>query len=466
MATRENQGLQAIIIVLTILTIGLLVGLLLVNNARKTAVSRATSEEQKNTEATRAAGEAQGEANVFKTMMGFQESDGLEAIQTAFKAAMDGQGNIPEESKNYGAVVALITEENRTLTKNAANAADEVKKLKETLLAVQAKKEAEVKEFQQQMDKARADLAEARTQYDADRARMTTENESYQQKLAELNTQHDEAMAALETEKTDLETQIVKLERSVEELRLGLPEVDQFAQPADGRITGINQAQGTVWIDLGDADGLRPQVTFSIADQGLDDAAASEKKGSIEVVRILGPHMAEAKVTSDEATNPLLPGDRIYSQVWDRGRQVGFGIAGFIDLNDDGKDDLDKLKSIIAASGGAVDASPDATGAKQGNMKVSTRYLIQGEFPNDTRRGAWRDSWKNLDEEAEQLGIEKIALDEFLSLMGWQSEARSVPMDANARAEDFPPTALGQELPRKTGQPGGVFKKRLPNVTY
>ena len=36
MATRENQGLQAIVIVLTILTIGLLVGLLLVNNARKT----------------------------------------------------------------------------------------------------------------------------------------------------------------------------------------------------------------------------------------------------------------------------------------------------------------------------------------------------------------------------------------------------------------------------------------------
>ena len=61
----------------------------------------------------------------------------------------------------------------------------------------------------------------------------------------------------------------------------------------------------------------------------------------------------------------MLPGDRIFSQVWDRGRQVGIGIAGFVDIDNDGKDDLDKLKAIIAASGGVVDAAPDETGKQR-----------------------------------------------------------------------------------------------------
>jgi hypothetical protein len=316
------------------------------------------------------------------------------------------------------------------------------------------------------MNKVRADAAEAREQFKTDRDRMTAENEDYQKQLAELQTAHDEALANLEAQKQDLETQITKLEQSVAKLREGVPSADQFAQPADGRITWVNQRHGTVWIDLGSADGVRPQVTFSIAPEGLDDAAGADKKGSIEVTRVLGPHMAEAKITSDEATNPLLPGDRIFSQVWDRGRQVGFGIAGFIDLDGDGSSDLDKLKSIIAASGGVVDAAPDADGATQGELKVSTRYLILGEYSNDPRYGALRTSWNELDNQAEQLGVDTIALDEFLALMGWRKEARSVSLDTKARPEDFPPQAAGEQLPPRPSQATGAFRKRLPNVAY
>jgi hypothetical protein len=50
--------------------------------------------------------------------------------------------------------------------------------------------------------------------------------------------------------------------------------------------------------------------------------------------------------------------------------------------------------------------------------------------------------------------------------MGWRVDNRSVPLGAGSRAEDFPPRPRGQELPRKTAQPAGVFKKRLPGVSY
>jgi hypothetical protein len=466
MATRENQGLQAFIIFLSLLTIGLLISLLLVNNARKTQKARADkAESDYNTGRTELSRMLEEVAN-YKDMLGFAEADTLEAIRTAFDADMVlYAAAMAPESRKYRRVLESIFDERNTLAVNLAAAQDEIKALKASLLAVQTEKDEQFKQYEEEMETVRADAAEERTEFTTDRERMATENDAIQKQMDELRAAHDAAIAELEAKRQDLETQILKLQQSIEKLRLGLPEVDQFAQPADGRIILVNQRSGTVWLDLGEADGLRPQVTFSVAEPGLDDAAAAEKKGSIEVVRVLGPHSAEAHITSDDPLNPLLRGDRVYSQVWDRGRQVGFGIAGFIDVDGDRTSDLDKLKAIIAANGGVVDAAPDGAGVKQGEMKVSTRYLILGDYP-DTRQQALITSWGELSEEAESLGIQTIALDEFLALMGWQREARSVPMGPGARAEDFPPQPLGEPMPRRTGQPSGVGKRRLPVTPY
>jgi hypothetical protein len=467
MATRENQGLQAVIIVLTILTIILLVGLLLVNNARKTQLARADGAEEQRGQMQTQLANAQTESTTFKAFMGFPETDAQEAVSTAFETEMDRYGaNMPADSRNYREILGNIYEENRKLVLNAAAATKELKDLKDRLLAVETEKDKQVQEFQKQMDQVRADMASERQKFTDEYARINAANEAVSKQMEELRAAHDEAMAKANTEKTQLDNQIATLETSIEKLRLGLPDVDQFAQPADGEITYVNQSLGTVNVNLGSDDGLRPQVTFSVASAGRDDAAQAEKKGSIEITQILGPHQARARITADEATDPLQRGDRIFSQVWDRGRQVGFGIAGFVDFNKDRKSDLELLKSVIAASGGVVDAAPDAAGKKQGELKVSTRYLVLGDYPNDARLGDLRESWNVLSEEAEALGIETIALDEFLSLMGWRSEARSVNMSATARAQDFPVQPREQELPRETGQPAGVFRKRLPTTPY
>jgi hypothetical protein len=126
------------------------------------------------------------------------------------------------------------------------------------------------------------------------------------------------------------------------------------------------------------------------------------------------------------------------------------------------------LKDIVSANSGRVDASPDEAGAQQGELKVDTRYLVLGAYPEGTqaRDEALRKSWTDLSEDAERLGIETIPLEEFIKLMGWRVDNRSVAMDATSRAEDFPPEKLGDVPPRKTVQPSGVFKKRLPAVSY
>src|SRR5262249_12727464 len=158
--------------------------------------------------------------------------------------------------------------------------------------------------------------------------RINADKDAIQKKMDEMRTAHDTEVADLNKQIADLKNQISKLETSIEKLRRGVPSPDQFAQPADGHITWVDQKYKTVWVDLGSADGLRPQVTFAVAEAGLQDAAEAEQKGSIEITQIVGPHMAEAHITKDSATKPFVPGDRIFSQVWDRGRQVGIGIAG------------------------------------------------------------------------------------------------------------------------------------------
>lgn len=467
MASRDNQGLQAAIIILTLAFISTGVGLLLMNNRRKTLNAELETQKAASSKAQQEAIAAQTETAALKDLAGFEPGQSIDQIRETFEADMAKWApGIAVESRQYRTVAANIYDEKEKLAANLSSANEEMKKLKASLLAVENEKEAQVKKFQSEMEKIRADAAAQREKFDEDYARINGEKGEIKTQMDELRAEHDTAVTKLEGEKTQLQNQIAKLEQSIDKLRLGVPNPDQFAQPADGRVTGVSQRYATVYLDLGSADGLRPQVTFAVAEAGLEDAAAAEQKGSIEVTKIIGPHMAEARITSDSATNPIMPGDRVFSQVWDRGRQVGIGIAGFIDLNKDRQSDLEKLKSIVAASGGVVDAAPDATGKQQGSLKVSTRYLVLGDYPTDARMGELMKTWNDLTQEAESLGVETISLDEFLSVMGWQVESRSIVMGAGARAEDFPAEPQGEPMPRRPGRAGGAFAPRLPKTTY
>lgn len=462
---RENQGLQAAVIVLVIAFLLMLVGLVLDHNAYKTQRALAESNATARDQAKQQEVKAQTDATALKEMAGFAETDTMEAIREAFDAEM-GKLEPEAEGRKYRVVLGRMAEEIRKLVLNNATATEDVKKLKERLLAVETQKEEQVKKFEAEMEKARQDLASERQKFEGEYTRITTANKAIQKEMDDMRAAHEKQIADLDKASQQSKIQIDKMERTIETLRQGVPNPDQFAQPADGLITSVDQLNGTVYVNIGSEDGLRPQVTFAVAEAGLEDAAAAKQKGSIEITKILGPHTAEGRITKDTATDPLLPNDRIFSQVWDRGRQVGIAIAGFVDLNKDGKSDLEKLKAIVAASGGVVDAAPDDTGKQQGELKVSTRYLVLGEYPNDARLGELRKSWTDLSDEAEKLGVETISVDEFLSLMGWRRESRSVGMGPGAPASDFPPTARTQEMPRRTGQSAPLFKPRLPSTAY
>jgi hypothetical protein len=203
---------------------------------------------------------------------------------------------------------------------------------------------------------------------------------------------------------------------------------------------------------------LRRQVTFSVYDADQHDAVKATKKGSLEVTRILGPHMAEARVTEDDATNPILVGDNIYSQVWHRGKRLHFALTGFIDIDGDGRSDMQLARELIEMNDGIVDAYLQEDGKVAGDITANTRYLVLSDSPESNLQGKLMAGWQAMSQEASQLGVESVTLAEFLGQMGYKPQDRSVPLGEGATARDFPARPEGDAAPDNTPR----FRARTP----
>ena len=470
MATRDNQTQQIILIVFILLSILMSVGLVMVNNARKTAVARAKDANEKASEAQGIQRELQSEASNYKLWIGYAEADTYQTLETTFKEDMQRWGStFDESSRAFRTILENIFEENRKLAQSEADAKGQVKEFSQKLLAIQAQTDKQIATYQAESQAAQADKEKLRNEFEASREQINTEKEKIATQLADQRQNIDALTVGHSEELGELQKKITGLQRVIEILKSNQTPTDPYAQPADGRIAWVNQREGKVWINLGAADQLRPQVTFSVYSGDTNDVNAAQSKGSIEVVRILSPHMAEARITDDKAIRPLMEGDKVYSQVWNRGRQIGFAITGIVDLDGDGTGDIDQLKRIIQLNNGKVDAVPGENGDIEGEMTVDTRYLILGKHPEDSRdpSKAARDAFQKMSAEADTLNIEVITLDDFLRLMGWQSGHRAVQVGKGARrSEDFPARAAQNVQPPTLNSSKNLFRQRKPLPSY
>ncbi len=467
MASRDNQTMQIFIIVLALVSLCLSVGLFMVNNARKTARAQAANAKESEDAARKTANEKNNEATDYKTWIGYAEADTFQDLTKTFEDDMTRWGGT-FENPSYRKILENIFEENRKLAQSEADAKAQAKTLQAQLLEVEKQKNAQIAEFESKANKAIEDKEGLRIKFDKDREKSDSEKAEIAAQLAAKRDELDKMVADHNQAREDLMTKITDLERVIEIYKINTFPPDPFAQPEDGLISWVNQREGKVWINIGESDHLRPQVTFSVYSGDANDVNAAVTKGAIEVVRLLGANMAEARITDDLATRPLMVGDKVYSQVWSRGRQIGFAVTGVVDLDGNGTDDLKQLKQIVRVNGGKVDATPDGEGGIEGEMTVDTRYLILGKFPENEigPASAARDSYQLMSGKADTLNIEVISLDDFLNVMGWRAEHRPVRYGADARSEDFPPSPTRDYKPRQLNSSKDLFRPRKPQPTY
>lgn len=462
MPARQDQTLQIFLIILIFLSLVLMVATYLGWRSYSEANQRAASlQNQLNDEKTRTSNQ-QVELEDLREMMGFGRNDNTADVKTAFKNDMDkmGAGIADAETRSYRKVLEVVFLEGQ---KSAANEADLKQKLNDRtkeLQAVQSQKEAQLLKFEEAMKKAQAEAAEERNRFDADRKQLETTKAELQKTLEQQRANYEKQITDRDAQIKSLTDKVTKLERDVVDLRAQIRDEPGNFEVADGRISWVNQ-NGTVWINLGTADALRRQVSFSVYDADQHDADKTSRKGSIEVTRLLGEHLAEARITEETPTNPIMTGDRIYSQVWHRGKKLRFALTGFIDFDGDGKSDADLARELIELNDGIVDAYVTPEGKIVGEITAKTHYLVRGDLPELATQTALQQAYNDMTREATALGVRTISIHDFLNQMGYAPRDRTVPLE-EPTAVDFPARPRSGNAPTPTST---RFRPRAPQRT-
>lgn len=465
MASSENQGLQIALIIFVMLTILLSVTTFMFFRSYTEAADRSRDDAKRASEKEAQASSAEADIMTLRGIIGVPDTAKLSDIQeTKNKDMQTFVSTAPEESQRYHQAVEFLASTLSQKTQELVAARGDIETLKVERQKVEESKQAQVDAALKKVEEAEQAKDAAEKQFNDERAKMLADNKELQDQLAAKN----DAFTKLETEKNkqieSLTAERANLQRFNESLNEKNQELDPTSgfEVPDGAIVWVNQKMRAAYINVGSADGLRRQTTFSVVGSGEDIGEDQKTKGRVEVVNILGPHFAQCKIIEDHLTDPLVEGDKIYTPLWQPGRGEGFGIIGFIDIDGDGYDDRDMIRDLIRMNGGRIDAEDDPSGksAKQtGQLTLETRYLVRGKPPADKQvEGAWT----KMQEEAQRMGIRVLNIDKFLDQMGWKNQQQVLRYGRRGNANDVPATQPDGGRPQSSGNVSGSFRVRRP----
>jgi hypothetical protein len=352
---------------------------------------------------------------------------------------------------------------------------------------IKAKSEAELNALSKQ--------SEAYLVLEKGRLALQEEVEKKEEKIAEIK-------AEFEAEKRSLLVRIAKLDAEMKEATGGAggaatakADTTSFQpllltivtgkplwdQPV-GKIIRVDAELNQVAINIGSAQGARPELTFNVF--GANSAGRAEKqlKGSLEIIRVVDDNTSLARITSlfdadgreiilsdlsrsrivRESEAPIRAGDLLFNLFW--GSRVA--VAGYVNITGEVSDNpatqisqMDDFRHLLQRNGMQVDAYIDLRDGKiRGNLSSRTRYIILGDRatgapllanakgdekdPKMNDADAGNDRTKAIDasmgallKEGMQRGMMMISAENFATVIGYR-RARAAN---DARRSEFLP---------------------------
>jgi hypothetical protein len=292
--------------------------------------------------------------------------------------------------------------------------------------------------------------ANVKAKQDAEKGRQDaqeTKEEAVTKKEKEVNERQvriQELQAENQQVKTDSQKQIESANSRIgnlEKINGGLRQEKDarekwtFEVP-NGKIEWVDLDTKHVWINRGTRDNLRKGTTFSVYKQVNEGVARGLRdiKGAIEITNVM-EDMAEARITRDHISDPIVRGDLVYTPLWSPGRKEKFAFVGLMDLDNDGTSDREVLHDLVAASGGEIVDEVDDKGVRHptaGNINVGTKFLVVGKIPDAYEakpddKEAFRligEGHKNMIKEAQEHGVRVVTLEDFLNYIGYEPGRR------------------------------------------
>lgn len=279
--------------------------------------------------------------------------------------------------------------------------------------------------------------------------------------LAEVTRTSEEAAQQASAAIREARNQVALLEDDNVKLKTRLNQYEnEVFDHADGQIVRVASALKAVFIDVGSADGLTSNRTFSVYDQSVTDFETATPKANIEVIRV-NTFGAEARITSESLVDPILKGDHILTATWDPGFTVKLALAGRFDLDGDRYDDTEKLVRMIERNGGEVVVSHDEKGNVTGEISPEVRFLVKGNESliggdDDPDAGKILTAVRDMEADAVKNTVQIIDLQKLLNRMGIRAKPKTKQLDFPAGG--FVPRQPGGSTTRQPGsgtrQPG------------
>jgi hypothetical protein len=203
----------------------------------------------------------------------------------------------------------------------------------------------------------------------------------------------------------------------------------------DWRIVRIDPTGKMPYINLGSADRVQPQLTFSVHGVGPDGRPFPQAKATIEVVRVLDDHLAQTRVTSikDQSGDPILRGDVLYNPSWSPNVRKHVALAGIIDLTGNGQDNGAEFRRNLERQGIVVDSwlDPKDMTIQGPGITVRTDYLVLGDTPesasgrNREAEAKMSKAMSEMQQKAKENGVPIIGLNRYLEMIGYRLPARA-----------------------------------------
>jgi hypothetical protein len=244
---------------------------------------------------------------------------------------------------------------------------------------------------------------------------------------------------------------------------------DKDAPPdlrTDWKVTSIDRTGKKPFINLGSADNVKPQTTFRVHGVRPDGRPMPQAKGTIEVVNVINGHLSQAQVTDlrDALHDPITPGDVLYNPTFSPDRKKHVAVAGLIDLNGDGRDDLNGFLRLLDRQNVVVDAylDPQNSTVHGPGITVNTEYLIVGggldvsssaAKDKDAAPDARKLAFAEMTRKAKDAGVQVIGLNKYLDLIGYRMPRTTV--EQTPATATYRPATPAPTTPAPAGRDNG-----------
>jgi hypothetical protein len=440
------------------------------------------------------------QATLYRSYMGQLDGVDLAALQQAREAFDANQ--LGQKAPDKDAVTKLIKETfDKKMPWDAAN--KKPRGTYEDLLAAEKRRYDDLEKLNAGLDTAKKAaeqklkvaedaLADAKNKFDQaldgvkkqsdlDLSSLIKTNDDLGKSLTKANTDKVEEVKKVAENLRKATATIAKKDEEITTLKavvkqktddIGALRQREGAAPKDWRtdwqIAAMDRTGKQPYINLGSADNVTPQLTFTVHGLGPDGKPLPNSKGSIEVVNVVRDHLSQARIINvkDPDRDPILKGDILFNPLWNPTLKKHVAVAGIIDLTGDGRDSLTEFIRNLEKQNVVVDAylDPKDRKVKGGDITVQTDYLIVGEeLPIGDERKLDEDTRKQFEEairamkhKAVENGVQIISTRKYLELVGYRLPKGTGESASSGvyRSVLDKPEAPKPEAPKNQDKPG------------